>query len=82
MNRYERIRFNGRSVILRNPIERTVLGTVSLVGVEVDRSGDEIASRGYDERLRVIPKGFVTRRTEMVWDKHYGVLKAKRGGSK
>lgn len=45
-----------------------------LVGVEVDREGDEIAARGSDERRHVIDKIAILRRQPMVFSRTYGWL--------
>lgn len=47
------------------------LGEV-LTGIEVNREGDEIAGKGFDERRHIIAMGAVVRRVPVVMDKTYG----------
>ena len=71
MKRYARIRFAGKTAILEITGENDVL----LRGIEVDRFGAPIKPKGLaDERLRVISKDLITRRTPLVMDRHYGEL--------
>lgn len=74
MTTYERVRFDGKTVILMNPKEIKFLGHPCLSGIEVDIEGREIAPRGVDERQRIIFFDLITRRTPLVMDKMYAVL--------
>lgn len=73
--RYERVTYRpeggkARTIYLESP---TVVGDL-LTGIEVNREGDEIAPRGYDERRHLIALALVTRREAMVMDRIYGEL--------
>lgn len=74
MAEFERVRFKSsqgvRTIYLRHPRTRGPF----LVGVEVDRQGDELAPRGVDERRHVIALSTVRRRTPMVLDRKYTEL--------
>lgn len=70
---YERVTFKeyGRSktIYLRGPREhRTVLGDL-LIGIEVNKRGDEIRGRSFDERKRMIALTEITKRVPVVLDK-------------
>jgi hypothetical protein len=71
---YERVRVAGRTLYLRDPREKTLLGKPVLTGIEVNREGDEIASGGADERCRVIDLSLVSHRTPVALDRTYGTL--------
>lgn len=71
---YERVRVQGRTIILKNPAETQFLGAPALTGIEVNREGDEIAGRGADERRHIIALTEITRRTPLVMDDRYGEL--------
>jgi hypothetical protein len=45
-----------------------------LRGTEVDREGDEVAGRGFDERVHLIEKACVVRRTPLRMNPKYGEL--------
>jgi hypothetical protein len=68
--RYERIRFNGRTIILRDTTESELF----LTGVEVDRTGMEVAPHGIDERKHIIDLTVITKRTPLTMNNHYGEL--------
>jgi hypothetical protein len=74
MNTYTRIRINGKSVILRNMKEVSVLNAPCVAGVEVNREGDEVAPAGVDERLHIIQKSLITKSTPLEWNRKYGTL--------
>lgn len=74
MTSYERIRVDGKTLILRDPKEITFLGVPALSGIEVDREGDEVAPRGVDMNQHVIQLALITRRTPLVMNLHYGTL--------
>lgn len=80
MNAYERIRYEGRTAILRDPVESEFLGETVLSGIEVNRHGDEVKPVGADERRRIIAVSLITSRTLLSWDKHYAVLRPARAG--
>lgn len=82
MTTYARVRFTSEdgpaaTAILRDPAvhgsDGTLMGRV-LVGVEVDREGDEVASRGVDERVRIISTSLVSKQTPLVMDRLTGLL--------
>lgn len=76
MSKYERIVYwpegakRARSVILRTP---KTCGSFT-TGIEVDRTGDEVAPPGVDERRHIIANALITRRQPMAMDLHYGIL--------
>jgi hypothetical protein len=74
MRHYERVRFvdgdRERTVILRVTRESERF----LCGVEVDKSGDEIAGPGFDERTRLIEHACIVKRVPCEWDLKYGEL--------
>lgn len=72
---YERISIKGRRpIFLRNPHEvERVLGTF-IEGIEVNRYGDEIRGRTFDERKHMILELAITKRVPYVMDKKYGEL--------
>lgn len=75
MTNYERITFRpeggrARSVILKNTRESDLI----LSGVEVSIDGDEVAGKGFDERVRIISKDLILKRVPLVMDKIYGEL--------
>jgi hypothetical protein len=76
MSTYTRITFRDgekrRTVILRNVDNSDRL----VSGIEVDRHGDEIAPRGFDQRLRIIERELVASETALVMDMKYGELVA------
>lgn len=74
MTTYERIRFDGRTIILRDVVETTVFGITCISGVHVDAEGNEIAPADADERRHIIEAGLVTRRTPMRMNVHYATL--------
>lgn len=77
---YERVRYAGRTVILRNPRMIEFCGQPALAGIEVDQYGDEITPPGVDVRRRVISLDLITRRTPLVMDLTYAELRpAPRG---
>jgi hypothetical protein len=45
-----------------------------LTGVEVDKAGDEVSGKGFDERRHVISLELVSKRVPMVMDNIYGEL--------
>lgn len=72
---YERVTYRpeggrARTIYLHRP---AVTGGL-LTGIEVDREGDEVAPRGYDERLHAIALELVIERVPMVMDRLYGEL--------
>jgi hypothetical protein len=72
---YERVTFRpeggrARTVYLRHP---AVTGNL-LVGVEVDREGDGVSGRKFDERRHVISVELVVARVPMRMDNFYGEL--------
>jgi hypothetical protein len=70
MQKYERIRFNGNTVILKISGESNEF----LSGIQVNKYGDEVRSKGYDEHLHLIDKTTITRRTSMKMNNHYAEL--------
>lgn len=74
MTTYERVRFNGRTVILRDPVELEAFGVRVLSGVHVDLEGSEVAPAGVDERRHIIELALITRRTPMRMSTRYATL--------
>lgn len=75
MTNYERITYRPeggrtRSIYLQDVVEA---GDV-LTGIEVDREGDEVNGRGFDERRHIIATELIVRRVPMVMDNIYGEL--------
>lgn len=75
---YERVTYRtedgrARTIYLHRP---AVSGPF-LTGIEVNREGDEIADRGYDERRHLIATSLVVKRLPMVMDRVYGELVAQ-----
>jgi hypothetical protein len=77
-SKYERIRYEangGRgTVILRDPTTIQFMGEPALTGTEVNREGEEVAGRGFDERQRIIQTECIVKRTPLVWNNKYGTL--------
>jgi hypothetical protein len=73
-NKYERVRLDSGKTIRLRVVEDN---THTLVGIEVDVYGDEVAGRGFDERKHIIFKGAITRRTPLEFDNTYAMLKTK-----
>jgi hypothetical protein len=72
---YERVTYRpqggrSQSVFLRNP----VTGGMFLTGIQVDKEGDEIAPKGFDERRLMIELDLIVNREPFVMDKIYGEL--------
>lgn len=76
MSHWERIRVNGKTLILRDPQESRLLGITTLVGVEVDKFDNEVAPVGVDERRHIIEEAAITRRTPLTMNRTYGELEA------
>jgi hypothetical protein len=78
MTRYERVTYRpagatrSQTVILRDVRELDAIPAIT--GIEVDRHGDDVAPRGVDERRHIIAMELISRRRELRWDLHYGVL--------
>lgn len=75
MSVYERVTYRpegerARTIYLHRP---TVSGLL-LTGVEVNREGDEISGKDFDERRHVIELSLVVRRVPMRMDNTYGEL--------
>jgi hypothetical protein len=68
--RYERVTAQGVTVLLRVTGENERF----LTGIEVRSDGDEVRPRGADERLRLIEKSQITRRTSLRMNRLYGQL--------
>lgn len=68
--RYERVRFAGRSVILRVTAESEHF----MRGIEVNKFGDEVIPRGADERLHIIQKTVIKKRTALKMNNYYAEL--------
>lgn len=77
MTTYERVRADGKTLYLRDPVETSFLGAPALTGVQVDREGNEVAPRGVDELRHIIDLGAVTKRTPVTMDRTYAVLLAE-----
>lgn len=60
-----------KSVILKNPKWKGEY----FVGIEVNKYGDEVFSRGYTERQHIIHESVIKNIRYMVWDLKYAVLK-------
>jgi hypothetical protein len=74
MAHWERIRLDGKTLILRDPQESRLLGVTTLVGIEVDKFDVEVAPRGVDERQHIIEEAIITRRTPLKMNRTYGEL--------
>lgn len=74
MNRYERIRFDGKTIILRNPRKVKFCGIDAITGIRVDKLGDEVGTKKADEQRDIIAAVLVTKRTKLRWDMKYGEL--------
>ncbi len=70
MSTYLKIRIPGKTVLLRDAREKNGI----LSGIEVNEFGDEISSKGFDERLHVIQIEVVTSMKTMVMSPKYGEL--------
>lgn len=71
--RTERVTFHteggrSRTIYLEQVREMGLL----LTGIEVDKTGDEVAPRGVDERRHIIALELVTKRTPVRMDNIYG----------
>ena len=77
---YERVTFrtgektSRRTVLLRNPETATFADEPCLRGVEVNRSGEDLAPAGADQRLRIIALELIVRRTPMTMNLTYAEL--------
>lgn len=67
---YTRIRLKGKTMYLRIMAETDTF----LKGVEVDKEADEISGKDFDERVHLIEKECIAKRTPVAVDKHYGEL--------
>lgn len=78
---YEKVSFEDqgrtRTVYLRNPNE----GDLVLSGIEVNKEGDEISGKGFDDRLRVIDLSLIKSRIPMVMNNTYGELEPKEAAT-
>jgi hypothetical protein len=70
MPKYERVRFNGKTAILKVNGESEVF----LSGLEVNKYGEEVRLKGYDERIHLIDKLTITRRTPLQMNNYYAEL--------
>lgn len=75
MIRYERIRFeaNGRrrTIYLRITGKKDTVLSTFVMGIEVDKGGNEISGRDFDERLHLIDEQAIIKRTPMVMNTKY-----------
>ncbi len=67
---YLKVRIPDKTILLRDA--REVNGF--LVGTEVNKFGDEISSKGFDERLHLIEIGVITSTKTMVMNPKYAEL--------
>ena len=72
---YERVTYRpeggrARSIFLHKP----TVSDIFVTGIEVNREGDAIAGKGFDERRHIIDKSLVLKRVPMVMDRIYGEL--------
>lgn len=72
---YERVTYRpeggrARTIYLHRP----VVSGPFLIGMEVNREGDDISGKGFDERKHIIETALVVRRVPMVMDNNYGEL--------
>ena len=67
---YLKVMIPGKTILLRDP--REVNGF--LMGTEVNKFGDEISSKGFDERLHLIWIEVVTSTKTMVMNPKYAEL--------
>lgn len=70
MSTYLKIGIPGKTVLLRDSREKNGI----LSGIEVNKFGDEISSKGFDERLHVIQVEAITSMKTMVMSLKYGEL--------
>ena len=76
MKQYVRIK-------LQNKVRTFILQIISenekfLIGIEVDKYGDEVSGKGYDERKHIIEKTEIKRATPMQMNLFYGELEEKK----
>jgi hypothetical protein len=63
----------GKEIIfLKNPVMKEMLGTVCMVGLEVDKDGDSILYTG--DRTRIIECKLIRSKIPMVMNNHYAML--------
>ena len=69
---------NGKSitVILRNAVRRMFMGEEAMVGVEVNKSGDNVTGKQFGRRIRIIQVSTIVWSKEMVMNARYGELVA------
>ena len=72
---YERVRFVDDDSRTKTVFLDSVRQTgVFVTGIEVDKEGDEVSGKGFDQRRRVIAKKTILKRTPMRMDKKYAQL--------
>lgn len=59
-------------IFLKNPLRKQMLGTVCMVGLEVDKDGDSIIYTG--DRHRIIECSLIRSETSMVMNNFYDML--------
>ncbi len=73
---YLKVRTSDRTFLLQD----TSKSKRFLIGVEVNKFGDEISGKGFDERLRLIELGAITSTVEMVMNPKYAELEEIKNG--
>ena len=79
MTTWERIRVEGKTIILRNPQVRLLtIGPEKkyeiLTGIEVNVENEEVAGHNASERMHMISLDLITKRTPLKMNNHYGML--------
>ena len=70
MSTYLKVRIPGKTVLLRDAWEVNGM----LRGVEVNKTGDEVSGKGFDERLRLIDLRVISSMKTMVMNPKYAQL--------
>lgn len=65
---------DGKSMILRDPSIEPFAGGRAYIGIEVNKRGDEVSGRGFDERKRIVDVSRVSRAIPMVMNNTYAEL--------
>jgi hypothetical protein len=72
MNTYTKVYFldTKRTIILKNPAWKGDF----YVGVEVDKGGDEIHTKKFDERKHILQRGTIKKIVNLTWNLKYATL--------
>jgi hypothetical protein len=71
---FERIRASGKTLYLSDTSEVRVMGVECLKGTQVNREGEFVYEKGGVFVDHVISLDQVTKRTEVVYNRTYGIL--------